>query len=477
MIGLVLTLLLLTGATCWIASPVLAQAQSESRGPGGPTTPSKKKPREAADYPLIQERETAWNRYLHSYLELPPWLDLGVDYRIRYESLDHPFRKGEFGTGSQLLHRTRARFGLNAGPFRFLAEFQDSRVNFKDAGEFVSASLTNKADMQQLFVSATAHNVLGAGLRTDLHVGRLNMDIGRRRLVARNDFRNTTNAFDGVHWSLGREKVWRFRAFLTSPVRRSLTDPDQVQTDTLFWGTFYENKQVPWLRANLYYFGLNDQRQQISQRRQYSTLGVRFYRLAKPGKVDYEIESAWQVGQRRGKDHFAHFQHIEVGYTASRLPWTPRLVAQYDYASGTANPNGNTSQTFDTLFGARRFEYMPTGTFGPFFRSNLSSPGWRLIVRPSQLVKLTLKHRAWYLAQARDVWVGSGLQDSTGQSGNYLGQDVELRVQWDPNANWGLDVGYDHFFKGSYIQNLARVPGNPPATDTDYFYFQTRIRF
>ena len=42
------------------------------------------------------------------------------------------------------------------------------------------------------------------------------------------------------------------------------------------------------------------------------------------------------------------------------LKWDTRLtqpgrlgvVAQYDYASGTANPNGSSNQTFDTLFGA-----------------------------------------------------------------------------------------------------------------------------
>ena len=94
----------------------------------------------------------------------------------------------------------------------------------------------------KLLVSATAKNVFGTGLRTDLHFGRLTIDFGRRRLIARNDFGNSTNAFDGLHWQLAKDKVWRLRAFLVEPVIR-----DQVQLDTqtkrfVFWGIYGETK-------------------------------------------------------------------------------------------------------------------------------------------------------------------------------------------------------------------------------------------
>lgn len=72
----------------------------------------------------------------------------------------------------------------------------------------------------------TVDNVAGSGLRTDLHFGRMTLDMGGRRYVARNDFRNTTNAFDGVHWQIGKPDTWRLRAFITEPVIR-----DEVQLD------------------------------------------------------------------------------------------------------------------------------------------------------------------------------------------------------------------------------------------------------
>ncbi|MFQ5993027.1 MAG: alginate export family protein, partial [Nitrospiraceae bacterium] len=357
-----------------------------------------------------------------------------------------------------------------------LFEFQDSRSIGTDPGEFESTAQTNKHAIQQLFGSATFRNVFGTGLRTDVHVGRLNLNFGRRRLVARNLFRNTTNAFDGVHWNLGRDYQWRVRAFIVRPVERTFEGLDRTDDDELFWGTYYETRQIPWLSTNLYYYGLNDRKPDIQDQRQYSTLGFRLYALPKVAWFDYEAQTAWQVGTKAGNDHFAYFLHGQVGYTFDAA-WLPRLLFQYDYASGTRSPTGSQSGTFDTLFGARRWEYTPTGIFGPFFRSNISSPGVRLSVTPVPRTRLSLKVRAWWLAQSRDEWVGSGLQDPTGRSGNVLGQDLELRATWKPMSFVIFDTGYDHFFKGSYIESLARVPGNPPATDSDYFYIQTEIRF
>ena len=434
---------------------------------------------ETADEVLIERRQVQWRRYLNALLNTPEWLGLAVEHRTRWEGLDVPFRVGEVGDDRQWLFRTRARLGLNWRVYKFLVEFIDARAEGGGLGDFDSGSLEAKSDLQQVLVSATLHNVLGTGLRTDLHLGKLTLDFGRRRLIARNRFRNTSNAFTGMHWNLARENLWRVRAFFVTPVisefkASSLFD---VQ-DTLFWGLYYETNQVPWVRTNLYYFGLDDVSDDVpsDKRRQFSTFGLRLYKMPRLREFDYEVETVWQVGEKGAQDHFAHFQHVGVGYSF-RAPWRPRLIAQYDYASGTASPTGNYSQTFDTLFGARRFEYTPTSLFGPFFRSNISSPGVRVLLRPLAAVGVTLKFRAWYLAQSRDAWAGSGLQDPTGASGNVLGQDLEVRVQWAPTSNLSFEAGYDHFFKGSYIENLAKVPGNPPATDTDYFYIQTDVTF
>ncbi len=435
---------------------------------------------EPADAVLIRTKEWQWNRYLRNMLNLPDWVDFGLEHRTRFEVYDHPWRSAQpLGrTDPQIQQRSRVRFGMNGEVLKFLFEGQDSRVHLDDPGDFVTTATRNEWDILQIFVSATVRDVLGTRLRTDLHVGRLTMDFGRRRLVARNDFRNTINAFDGVHWQLTKNKSWRVRAFLVEPVLRDQVQLDEQSKRSVFWGVYGESTQLLRLHLHAYYFGLNDQRNTaINMQRTFSTFGFRFFRTPHTSQIDYEIESAWQTGKRGNTDHFAHFQHFDLGYTFD-LPWVPRLLIYYDYASGDRNANDSQDSAFDTLFGARRFEYMPTGNFGPFFRTNISSPGWRVIFVPEKGWEVQLKQRFWYLASSRGAFARNGLRDSTGESGNVLGHDVELRVQWMINGNLEFDVGYDHWFKGSYFDRLPANAGLPPGgeKDTDYFYVLTKFR-
>jgi len=181
-------------------------------------------------------------------------------------------------------------------------------------------------DILQVLVSVMAKNVLGTGLRTELNFGRLTMDFGRRRFIARNDFRNSTNAFDGVHSQLAKDKVWRVRVFLVEPVLRDDVQLDEQSARSVFWGTYVETNHVPWLRLNVYYFGLIDQRSAVvSMQRTFSTFGMRAYEKPQKGQIDYEIESVWQIGKRGKTDHFANFQHFDLGYSFD-LPWSPRLL-------------------------------------------------------------------------------------------------------------------------------------------------------
>ncbi|MFY4728967.1 alginate export family protein, partial [Nitrospira sp. BLG_2] len=111
-------------------------------------------------------------------------------------------------------------------------------------------------------------------------------------------------------------------------------------------------------------------------------------------------------------------------------------------------------------------------------RTNLISPGWRLVLTPTKDWNLLLKHRVWFLAQNKDFFGASGLRDVTGNSGGSLGHDVELQAQWQINANLDFDAGYVHWFKGSYFDSptiLAQMPSGGNK-DSDYFYISVRVR-
>lgn len=469
------------GLASWASLAILLISGSGIGASAAPA-PTVWKPTETADAVLHAE-SSAWSRHLHDALRLPTWLDVAVDQRDRFEFLDDPWRPGESQTQTQIVQRSRLRIGLDApGGIRLLGELQDARTLNDRPNDFVQNAV-DRLDVLQLFVSATRKDLFGRGLRVDAHAGRLTIDVASRRLVARNDFRNTSNAFDGVHLQLGSDdRKWRVRGFYTFPVaiRDSDLMNDRLSTRRRFWGLAFEDQRNPWLQLDAYYLGLND----LPGNRSYRTYGLRVHRKPVPDQLDYEGEVAAQLGERwttaQGlRDQLAWMVHAELGYTFA-VAWSPRIVAQLDYASGNDDPSDDDSHTFDPLFGARRFDLMPTGVFGPFRRSNLVSPGVRLGLQPTKTVRLDVKVRHWMLDEARDAFVGTAgpgggaLTDATGNAGRDLGTDLELRARWDAFEWLGFDVGYDHWWKGEYLDEVANAR---TRGDADYFYLQSRLRF
>ena len=145
-------------------------------------------PASPADSSLIHSTEWHWHRYLKNALNLPDWLDLGLEHRTRFETYDHPWRTSQSlgRTDPQIQQRSRLRIGMSGGPFKVLLEGQDSRVHLDDPGDFVNTGIRNEMDILQAMASLTLKNVFGAGLLTALHIGRLTMDFGGRRLITRN---------------------------------------------------------------------------------------------------------------------------------------------------------------------------------------------------------------------------------------------------------------------------------------------------
>jgi hypothetical protein len=459
---------------------------------------------EQPDHVLYRLSEQKWNRLLRDSLNLPNWVEFSAQHRTRFESISHPWRRGQLGqTDMQVPMRSNFRLGVTQEMFSILFEGVDSRTNWQDLpNDFNGASLVNQADILQLFAAVKLENTFGTGLRTDIHFGRFTFEFGSTRLIGRNVFPNVTMAFDGLHVNVGRGKDWRVRAFLVEPVLLDSKQFDEQSSNQVFWGTVGEFKQHPWMIMEHYYLGIHDA--VSATRRVFSTFGFRMHKKPPTGDLlingvgnkghnrhilngatgmNYEIEGAVQTGTRGQTDFFAYMGHAEMGYTFN-MPWYPRFQAEYDYASGTRTPGGSQNQTFDRLFGLRRFDMMPTGNFGPFFRSNISSPGWRVVVTPKNDLQVFLKQRFWYLAQGRDAFAGSSqpgiaaLRDVTGNSGNYLGHDIELAGIWLINSNLILDVGYVHWFKGSYFDRLPAAAGLPPGgdKDSDYFYVSLQVR-
>ncbi len=429
-------------------------------------------------------------------LGLPDWLNASLEFRARYETLDVPFVKGQKGSQYQVPLQTVLWMEANYKALRLGFEFWDARQYGTKAGEILNNTMVDSADFPQIYAAFSTQNLLDSGLGFEAKGGRWTLDLGNRRLVARNAFRNTTNSFTGISLKLrDRAGAWQVQAFGTQPVVR-LPDQagqllhndyawDQEQKNAVFAGIYAETNQLPWdSRGELYLFYLGEGADSANHRRLF-TPGLRLYREAKKGEFDFELESTAQTGNRldtfydaKGKGTKkdasveAFFEHIQLGYTFD-LPWNPRLLLQYDYATG--GTSGGTSNSYDTLFGAKRWEYGPTGIFGPFARNNINSPGVRVFVAPHRDVSAYAAYRAWWMADSKAPWQSANLVDPTGRSGDFMGHTVELLARWDAHENIAMEGGWGYLIKGNFARNAPGAPIN--HNNVNYFFVQTQFRF
>jgi hypothetical protein len=421
---------------------------------------------------------------------LPERFSLTFQSRARYEFLRNRFRARSRGDADILVFRTliHARFAAT-DELSFGAEMIDARSYLQDGP--VSTGIVNALELLQGYAALELDWPPGG--TSKLRAGRITMDVGSRRFVARNRFRNTINAFTGLDWRWRGGGSREARAFWTLPVQRRPflpedTEDNEIQfdretLDVQFWGLFYADSLPGAHRGELFVFGLHedDTDRRPTRNRQLVTPGFRIWKPPASGALDYMIESALQFGESRinpfstrDLDHFAHFHHVEVGWTFD-APSAPRLLAQFDYASGDDDPDDGRNGRFDWLFGARRFDFGPTGIYGPFARSNLVTPGLRLSLKPAETLSSFVSVRAFWLASDRDAWIPAGLRDPSGRSGSYLGTQIELRVRWDAlPGNLRLETGFAHLFAGGFRDDAPQSNGQGDAT---YAYFQGTVRF
>ncbi|WP_305324465.1 alginate export family protein [Methylicorpusculum sp.] len=434
-----------------------------------------------------------WN--LHDTLKLPQWLSLSLEQRTRYEVLGGQFQANAKGGDQQIPLATCLSLEASFNDFRLGAEFMDSRQFGSDSGSTLNNTHANQSDFLQAYLAWAQTNFLDSGIGTEVILGRQTLNLGSRRLVARNVFRNTINAFTGARFRFQDNGKWQFNGFVTLPVGRYPNEKQELLDSkhewdtelykTWFSGGFLEIYDIVWkINAELFLYHLSedDQNENDTRNRRLFTPGMRWYRKPAKGEIDFQVETAGQLGTIRATteaddtknlDHQAWFQHLSLGYTLE-LPWSPRFVLQYDYASGESNPNDDKNERFDTLFGARRFEYSPTGIYGAIARSNINSPGTRLIIAPRDNVEAFISHRLIWLAESRDTWTASALRDRSGASGDFLGHQIELSTRWNVNSSFNLETGWTHLFKGDFARD---APNAPDEEDVDYFYVQSLFRF
>ena len=444
---------------------------------------------------VLALEEKHWQ--LNRAVNLPEWLSITGEHRIRYEFLNNQFRSRSVGSDQILSLRTLVQTDLRfSKTFEIHLELQDARAELADEGSRMNSSIVNSAELLEANLVWKVNNLFSEGSQSTFRGGRLTMDIGKRRFIARNRFRNVIQGYTGIDWNWVAKDKTQVRSILTMPVNRepsAVADLlgndvtfDEENLNNILWGIFVSTPHLPGEnKGELYFFGLHeDDGSNVKTRnREVYTPGFRIYRPAKKGRLDYELESMFQFGTVRATtavsdttdlDHSAYFHHFEAGYTFE-AGWSPRLYFEYDYASGDDDPNDGSNERFERLFGPNVTEYGPTSIHTAFVRANIRSPGIRLEVKPSRNLFAYLSYRAYWLASDRDGWEGaSGLRDTTGNSGSFLGHQLFVRAKWNVHSNFKFEGGFACRMDGEFQKNVAN---SPKAANTIYTYTSLTLTF
>lgn len=430
-------------------------------------------------------------------LATPDWLTLSGSHRIRYSHLSNQFRANLDENDKALSFRTLLQAEARFGKLSFVGEIQDSRAHSTDDNSGVSTIIVDTFEPLQAYVNLRLDNVAGAGSTLDLTGGRQTLDIGSRRLIARNRHRDAIQAFTGLHAHWKGEDKSELRLFYLLPVitrpsdRESLLENktrfNEEDFDLSLWGVFYSRPDLLLGGTGEFYiYGLDeddDSSERQTRNREIYTPGIRLLKSPQAGEWNFDIENVVQFGTRRATtaitdvddlDVFAHFHHIQIGYTWE-TPWLPRLDFEFDFASGEVDTTDGDSDRFDSLFGPRRSDFGPTGIFGILGRENIVSSGFRISARPNARTDGFISWRANWLDKKSDSFSRSGVRDATGQSGSFGGHLIEGRIRyWLVPNNIQLEIGGAYFIEGEFLRNAPAASGNG---DPMFFYLDLAFTF
>jgi hypothetical protein len=365
--------------------------------------------------------------------------------RLRYEAIANQARAGYNQDDDLVNLRTTLMATYHSGPFTVGGELWDSRVCGGNNGTPITSGEVNTLEMVQAFVGikgSFARNKLA------LQAGRFTLNLGSRRLVGADEYRNTTNGYTGLRADLAGGNGLNATAIYVLPQQRRPDDLASLRSngvafdhegfDLVLWGGLIARAKTigPFaLEGSFYHLSERDTPGRPTRDRSLDTYGGRLIRDPASRTLDGEVEAFYQSGSISASTApgagrlpvSAWFLHAAAGYTFPDA-WKTRLSVQYDRASGDGS--AGTYRRFDTLYGMRRSDLAPAGLYNAVGRANISTPGLRVEITPSKRWDAFATYHAMWLASQTDSFSTTSVKDATGRAGSFAGHQVDGRFRW-----------------------------------------------
>jgi len=387
---------------------------------------------------------------------LPSWLIFGGDYRDRFEGYSGASYKHN-ATDDYVLSRLKLQLTIKPTAWlKFFVEGMDARALEKFPAV---PTYQNTWDIRQAYGEIGDYSSGIFGLR----VGRQEFAYGDERLIGPSWWSNTEHNFDairaGTHYKGFRLDV--FSASIVNPVTG--TWDHHLQGNNLHGAYGGIDKLGPRLIVEPYSFwrlehGLVNEEGIVSKLNE-KIGGIRIVGSKLPGGFDYGTEMVREFGSLGADKIQSWAGHWVVGRTAN-VRFTPRVYAEYNFATGDKNPKDGIRGTFDLLY--------PSGHDKMGFADQV---GWRNIrdtragleTKPRDNVNVNLEYNDWYLDSPTDSLYGSSgtalFRSAAGTAGTHVGQEVDITGTWKFARAFTAGAGFCHIFPGEFLKSVT--PGNP----------------
>lgn len=414
-------------------------------------------------------------------VETIDWLDVGLDYRTRFEYRKNDLRRPVLTTDYPFLLRTRAYIGVKhkLDPVRFAIEFEDAhRVNGKfpkDDRDFNRVEII-QGYVELHFKKALGNDKLGNARPVFVRFGRQAFEFLDRRLLASNQWRNTTNNFFGFRSAIGQEKNdWQIDLLAVRPIKRLIDDFDKTDNDRDVWAVIgHWRRWSQFITIEPYYLGLN-QRATVNtgnRDRLIHSPGLRVYGWLLDKHINYDFTYTQQFGKDSQLEHKAFSVTGEVGYVLREMSWKPRFSLFFGYVTGDKDPNDKVNNRFERFYGFAR----PWSSDDYIIMENIITPKLKVEFEPVKGVKIDGGYSYYWLASSTDRFNNllSGVQnrDSEGNSGRFLGHGLDSRVRFKPTKFMDANIGYIHFTNGEFVINRQKEVLGQHTKSSDFIYVE-----
>ena len=392
--------------------------------------------------------------------------DVSGSFRVRYESLNNPIFPTSSTAREQSNQRLSTRFIVNSTvSYQNLAatiEIRDSRVFLDENDPTLTANQVNTLEPTQFFITYKPERESSLYEVSAIKVGRMELDYGSRRLLAKTAYRNATNSYDGIVVE-ARFADWQVHGVYVLPVSRFPTDSESLDgnerafdksfSERKFFGVYAASKDNN-VKLQSYWLKEDDSEALATKNRDLYTLSVDYTQPFDNGlitniEVVGQTGTSYQTASANDTDEKDVRAYMLFGYVGKQITDNTFLRAEVDYISGDNDTSDDTISDFDTLYGVRRFDFGPTDVYQAMPRRNLKAVGLRSVSKPAKAHNIMLGYKAmWYQKAPQDV-------------NSFIGHQVEARWRYQVRPELRLVLGGAYlkkgegFARGDYSDNSA----------------------